>query len=85
LYDLPAGREQGRRTGYDSETIENPASNFRRFDSRDDFHAARYRKPSAFVICAISATYRPNSEKSRGKVGQCFRFFRDFLDLIPNG
>jgi hypothetical protein len=46
---------------------------------------SRYRKPSAFVSCAISATYRPNSEKSRGKVGQCFRFFRDFLDPIPNG
>jgi len=27
-------------------------------------------------ICNLS----PNSEKSRGKVGQCFRFFRDFLD-----
>ena len=26
--------------GYNSETIENPASNFRRFDSRDDFHAS---------------------------------------------
>ena len=45
----------------------------------------RYRKPYTFVICAISATYRPKTEKNRGKGGQCFRFFRDFLDPIPNG
>ena len=28
---------------------------------------SRYRKPSAFVSCAISATYRPNSEKAAEK------------------
>jgi hypothetical protein len=28
------------RAGDDSETIENPASHFRRLDGRDDFHAA---------------------------------------------
>ena len=32
--------KQGKRAGDDSETIENPASNFRRLDGRDDFHTA---------------------------------------------
>ena len=40
LFDSEAGGKQGRRAADDSETIENPASNFRRLDGRDDFHRA---------------------------------------------
>jgi len=39
LFDSEAGGKQGRRAADDSETIENPAGNFRRLDNRDDLHA----------------------------------------------
>jgi hypothetical protein len=40
ILQFGVGRKQGNRTGDDSETIENPASNFRRLNGRDDFHTA---------------------------------------------
>ena len=38
FFSSASGGKQGKRAGDDSETIENPASNFRRLDGRDDFH-----------------------------------------------